>query len=104
MERIIMLNKEHSLLLDEGAVRMRWMASMNANPLERAGLEAIYGRVWDTRELSRDFVVHGFMAPLVIVTCKATNMQGSLLFQHHPRFYFDFVEAELEDGEDNNAE
>jgi len=48
-------------------------------------------RRWDTAQLSQDFIVHGFMAPFVVVTRKADNVKGSMTFTHSPRFYFDFV-------------
>jgi len=58
---------------------------------ERQRLEALYGRVWDTSQLSDDFEVLGFMAPYVVVRRKSDGRKGSLEFQHHPRFYFNFV-------------
>jgi len=58
---------------------------------ERKRLEAQYGRVWDTAQLSEDFEVLGFMAPFVVVRSKSDGRKGSLEFQHHPRFYFSFV-------------
>jgi hypothetical protein len=61
---------------------------INAEPGSREALEAQYGQVWDTEELSRDFEVVGFMAPLVVVRRRADGLKGSLEFQHHPRFYF----------------
>jgi hypothetical protein len=45
---------------------------------------------WDTQELQRDFVVHGFLAPFVLVTRKSDNVRGALMFTHSPRSYFDF--------------
>ena len=45
---------------------------------------------WDTQELGRDFIVHGFLAPFVIVTRKSDGKKGSLEFTHSPRFYFNF--------------
>ena len=53
-------------------------------------MEAQYGKVWSTQELSQDFEVLGFMAPLVVVRRKADGVRGSLEFQHSPRFYFNF--------------
>ena len=50
------------------------------------------GRVWDTQELGKDFEVTGFMAPFVVVRRKSDGVKGSLMFQHSPRFYFDFTE------------
>ena len=61
--------------------------------LERARLERVYGQVWNTRELSEEFEVLGFMAPFITVRRKSDNKKGSMMFQHHPRFYFAFAEA-----------
>jgi hypothetical protein len=47
---------------------------------------------WDTEALRRDFTVHGFAAPFVIVTRKADGVKGTLEFTHSPRLYFNFVE------------
>ncbi len=46
---------------------------------------------WNSEELSRDFIVHGFMAPYVVVTRKSDNLEGTLEFTHSPRFYFNFI-------------
>ena len=58
---------------------------------ERQRLEQKYGQVWDTSELAKDFIVHGFLAPYLVVTNKSNNQKGSLEFQHCPRFYFNFI-------------
>ena len=50
--------------------------------------EGQHGQVWDTSELSRDFEVVGFAAPLVVVRRKSDGVRGSLMFQATPRFYF----------------
>jgi hypothetical protein len=73
----------------ENARRVR-LAEINAEPGSRQALEARYGQVWDTQELSRDFEIIGFMAPLVVVRRKSDGVKGSLEFQHQPRFYFNF--------------
>jgi hypothetical protein len=73
------------------AARRQRLAEINAEPGSREALEAHHGQVWDTEELARDFIVTGFMAPLVGVRRKADGVQGSLEFQHQPRFYFNFV-------------
>jgi hypothetical protein len=49
---------------------------------------------WNTEELCRDFVVHSFAAPFVIVTRKSDGVLGVIEFTHHPRFYFNFVPDE----------
>lgn len=46
---------------------------------------------WNTEELARDFTVHSFSAPFVIVTRKADGVRGTMEFVHMPRFYFGFV-------------
>jgi hypothetical protein len=60
---------------------------------ERARLEATHGQVWDTRQLQEDFTVQGFAAPLCLVTRKSDGKKGALVFQHWPRFYFEFTEG-----------
>jgi hypothetical protein len=78
-------------------VRRRRLAVVNSaveskDPTtERQRLEAQYGRVWDTAQLSVEFEVLGFMAPYVVVRRRSDGRKGSLEFQHHPRFYFNFV-------------
>jgi len=58
---------------------------------ERKRLEALYGDVWDTSQMSDRFEVLGFMSPYVIVRRKSDDCKGSLQFQHNPRFYFNFA-------------
>ena len=76
--------------ITEPARRQR-LAEINLVPGSRESLEAEYGQVWDTSELSNDFEVVGFMAPLVVARRKIDRQKGSLEFQHNPRFYFNFV-------------
>jgi len=71
-------------------IRKNLVKEINADPSGRLDLEAKYGQVWDTDQVSQDFEVLGFMAPFVIVRRKADGMKGSLMFQHRPRFYFSF--------------
>ena len=59
-------------------------------PRDRAGLEALVGRVWDTRELARDFIVTGLIFPYIVVRRKTDEVVGTLLMQNQPRFYFNF--------------
>jgi hypothetical protein len=73
----------------EDARRQR-LVEINTQPKDRAELEALYGRVWDTRELATEFVIIGFMAPFIAVQRKSDGVKGSLEFQHQPRFYFNF--------------
>ena len=73
-------------------LQRRALTEINSVPGSRAALEAEHGQVWDSNELSRDFKVLGFGAPVVVVVRKSDNMTGSLFFQANPRFYFDFKE------------
>jgi hypothetical protein len=74
-------------------LRRERLAEINAQPGTREALEAQYGQVWTTAELSEDFEVLGFAAPLVVVRRKSDDKKGSLEFQHNPRLYFNFVPA-----------
>jgi hypothetical protein len=71
-------------------IRRERLVEINAESGSREALEAQYGQVWDTEQLGQDFEVIGFMAPLVVVRRKDEGVKGSLEFQHHPRFYFNF--------------
>ena len=75
--------------------RRSQLYELNRDPRERTELEKQYGRVWDTQELGREFEVLGFMAPYVVVRRRADGAKGSLMFQHDPRYYFDFAEDKL---------
>ena len=75
-------------------IRRIRLAEIEAEPGSREALEAIHGQVWDTKDLAIDFIVVGFLAPLVVVRRKADGMKGSLEFQHLPRLYFGFHPAE----------
>ena len=53
----------------------------------REEFESKYGKVWNTEELKKDFRVKA-QAPFVLVDRKRDNVQGTLMFNHEPRFYF----------------
>ena len=74
------------------AIRRDLVEQINEDPNGREALEAQHGKVWDTKEMSEDFTPIGFMAPFIIVSRRSDGVRGSLMFQHHPRFYFDFTE------------
>lgn len=71
-------------------IRRQRVMEINLQPGSREALEAQHGQVWSTSELSGDFEVLGFMAPLVVVRRHSDGRKGSLEFQHGPRFYFNF--------------
>lgn len=70
-------------------LRRQRLIELNCEPGSREALEAQYGKVWSTDELREEFDVLGFMAPYVIVR-RSDGVKGSLEFQHHPRFFFNF--------------
>jgi hypothetical protein len=76
-------------------IRRLQQAIINADPGSREALEAEHGtdNVWSGDELTRDFIVEGFMAPYCVVTRKRDGIKGSVSFQHRPRFYYDFRAA-----------
>lgn len=75
------------------SMRRALVGLINSSPRTRSELESLSGgRVWDTDELRAEFAVLGFAAPLVVVQRKSDGAMGSLFFQHHPRYYFDFQE------------
>ena len=68
------------------------LVEVNAEPGDRQILEQRHGRIWDSRELGQDFQVIGYLAPYVVVRRKADGVRGSLEFQHHQRFHFNWRE------------
>jgi hypothetical protein len=58
-------------------IRRQRLAEINAEPGSREALQAQYGQVWTTQELSDDFDVIGFMAPYVVVRRKADGQKCS---------------------------
>lgn len=71
-------------------IRRQRLFEINARPGNRVELEAQYGQVWNTVELSRDFEVIGFLAPWVAVRRLSDGHLGTLEFQHCERLYFNF--------------
>lgn len=74
------------------AYRRQRVVELNSAQAERVALEAKYGQVWSTDELSAEFVPLQFMAPFIVVRRRSDGKMGSLEFQHSPRFYFNWQE------------
>lgn len=74
------------------APRRARIAELNVAAVDRRELERRHGATWNPQELAAAFEVMGFMAPLVVVRRRADDMVGSMEFQHHPRFYFNWRE------------
>jgi len=60
---------------------------------ERVRLEKKYGKVYNTKEVTAEFKIQGFMAPYVACVNRHTKEEGVLEFQDYPRFYFNFRSA-----------
>jgi len=73
-------------------IRRLMVEEINVAPLERVELEKKYGTIYNTRELQLVFEVHGFLAPFVSVKRKSDGVEGIMMFQHLPRYYFNFKE------------
>ena len=73
------------------AIHRQRLSEINLVPSGRDALEVKYGRLWSTSELTEEFEVVGFLAPLVVVRRRSDGQMGSLEFQGTPRFYFNFV-------------
>jgi hypothetical protein len=71
-------------------LRRQRLAEINLVPGSREALEAEHGRVWSTDELTEEFEVIGFMAPICVVRRRSDGQKGSVEFQHSPRYYFGF--------------
>lgn len=63
--------------------------------MTREELEKKFGKTYSTAELTRNFQVESFLAPLVIVVRKSDGARGTLDFQHAPRFYYNFTAFSL---------
>lgn len=72
-------------------IRRVTQAVVNATATERAALEERLGEsVYDTEELQQFFSVTAFLAPFVGVTRKSDGAEGTMMFQHSPRYYWGF--------------
>ncbi len=71
-------------------LRRQRIVEINAEPGSREALEAKYGQVWDTDQMTEEFEAIGFMAPLIVVRRRSDGVKGSLEFRNNPRYYFAF--------------
>lgn len=76
-------------------VRRHVQAALNEDALAREELERRHGKVWNTQELRKEFEAIGFCAPLIVVRRRSDGTEGSLFFQHDPRFYWGWKEDRI---------
>ena len=96
--------KAHTAVVSDAKFRAEGGGGEGADVFQagsREALESQHGQVWDSSELSGDFNVIGFAAPLVVVKRKSDGVPGSLEFQHRPRFYFNFQKDTSSNGTGN---
>ena len=74
-------------------IRKEMIAAINAAPGSREYLESKHGQVWSTSELSDEFEVIGFMAPVVVVRRRSDGQKGSVYFQHTPDMQVTFLKV-----------
>ena len=78
--------------------RQQMTKMINAMGIERDELQDLVGgTVWDTTQLMAEFEVINFLAPYCIVKRKMDGVEGTLTFQHSPRYYFTFAPEESSD-------
>lgn len=66
---------------------------LRAQPATRSDLEELHGRVWDTAELARDYIITAIIDHTVVVRRKADDVVGTLRFQQGPSLlYHTFVQ------------
>lgn len=78
-------------------LRVSLRDTINDNALSIKEANTLYDKIWSTEELKNEFEVEGFLAPFVAVTKKATGEKGALMFQHSPRFYFNWTPSDSEE-------
>ncbi len=67
--------------------------------LSRPELEARHGRVWNTREFAKEFVVLATIDDQVAVRRKADSALGKMTFTNDPRFYHGFEPTEPDENQ-----
>ena len=85
------LNNERKIMSDPTEpIRREMVAQLNSIEGSREYFESKYGEVFDTSQLQQEFEVIAFLCPFVSVRRRSDNLKGSVMFQHSPRFYFQF--------------
>jgi len=59
--------------------------------MNKEELEQIYGEVLSTSEATQKYEFIAFCAPFARVRHREDKQNGTLEFQHSPRFYFKFI-------------
>lgn len=76
---------------EDEAIRRVMLEAINIVPGSREALEAEHGQVWDTEQLRAEFEATRFAAPIIFLRRRSDSQKGTMLFQHHPRFYWGWM-------------
>lgn len=87
----IMKEKQSTLARPDGdKLRKEYARKLNAKPRPRADLDRLFQITLDPEQLRENYEVISFFAPFVYVRNKFSNAEDILVFQHSPRFYWQF--------------
>ncbi len=70
-------------------IREEMVQEINSQQADREELEKIHGKVYSTKEVGELFRIEGFLAPFCFGKRISTGEDVTLMFQHHPRFYWE---------------
>ena len=62
----------------------------SAPTMSREQLTARHGRVWDTSELAREFIVTAIIDATLVVRRKDDGQVGRMSYQNQPRYYYGY--------------
>lgn len=69
---------------------MKRRSHVSTPSMSREELSARHGRVWDTSELAREFVVTAIIDTMLVVRRKEDGQVGHVSYQNQPRYYYGF--------------
>ena len=62
----------------------------SATTMGRDDLAIRHGRVWDTSELAREFIVTAIIDATLVVRSKDDGQVGRMSYQNQPRYYYGY--------------
>ena len=74
----------------EAVAQINSEVESNDEDLERARLEKLHGKVYNTQEVQAEFDIEGFIFTCYRTSQAKSKISGTMEFQHSPRFYFNF--------------
>jgi hypothetical protein len=83
-------HKENKVFNGFNSRRRKWQARIVPKSKPREELEALYGKVWDVRQLATEFVITAIIASEVVVRRKTDDVVGTLQYQNNFTLYYNF--------------